>query len=264
MSVIGEERKKKILEILDVEGTVKVNKLAELFDVSTETIRRYLDELDKEEKLKKVYGGAIKVSFHQDEPSSIEREIIHASEKLSIGLAASNLIQDYEVIAIDDGSTPLQMVKHLKNKKNLTIITCSIPALHLLMEYHASGQFTGKIICLGGEVNVNHQRISGQPAEQMLENVFVDKSFLSADGVSWERGVTAFDQSKASLTKKLIEHSTLSILLVDSSKIGINKHYKIKDLPDFDMIISNDAPPKEWERSLEAHQIEWIVAEQEE
>lgn len=264
MSVIGEERKKKILEILDVEGTVKVNKLADLFEVSTETIRRYLDEMDREEKLKKVYGGAIKVSFHKDEPASTERETIHATEKLSIGKTASSLIQDHEVIAIDEGSTPLQMLKHLKNKKNLTIITCSIPALNLLMDYHYNGHFTGKIICLGGEVNVTHQRITGQAAEQMLDNVFVDKAFLSADGVSLERGVTAFDQYKALLTKKLIDHSTESILLVHSSKIGINRHYKITDLSDFNMVISDNPPPKEWGRSLEAHHVEWIVAEQEE
>lgn len=260
MSVIGEERKKRILEMLEIEGTVKVNSLSKILRVSTETVRRYLEELDKEERLRKVYGGAVKVSFHKEEPSSIEREIIHADEKMAIGRRAAELIFDNELIAIEDGSTTIQLVKHLKDKKNITIITNSIQAITLLIEYQHLGLFSGKIITLGGEVNVDHHRIIGQPAENMLNNIFVDKSFLSTDGISLERGMTCYDPYKGAITKKLIDHSSQSILLADQSKLGNNKHFKIADLHELSMIISNDDCPKEWRKTLEANEVSWEIA----
>lgn len=260
MSVVGEERKKRILDILETEGTVKVNSLSKILRVSTETVRRYLEELDQEEKLRKVYGGAIKVSFHKDEPSSHEREVIYATEKVKIGSKAATFVGDNEVIAIDDGSTTIQLAKHLKNKKNLTIVTHSIQALTLLIEYQHLQLFTGKIITLGGEVNIDHHRTFGQPAEHMLNTIFLDKSFLSTDGISLERGMTCYDPYKGSITKKLMEHSSQSILLVDHSKLDTNKHFKIADLKELNMIISNHECPKEWRKSLDANEVLWEIA----
>ncbi|MCZ4142084.1 DeoR family transcriptional regulator, partial [Escherichia coli] len=56
MSLTYEERKHTILTRLAIEGKVQVQTLAQLFQVSTETIRRDLDRLEKEGELRKVYG----------------------------------------------------------------------------------------------------------------------------------------------------------------------------------------------------------------
>lgn len=78
MSLIGEERKQFILQLLNSRGKVRTNELVEKLQVSAESIRRYLEELEAENKLKRVYGGAIKLNIDRVEPSLLTREVLHA------------------------------------------------------------------------------------------------------------------------------------------------------------------------------------------
>lgn len=261
LSLAGEERKKKILELLEISGKVKVRELAEILAVSTETIRKYLDELHQEEKLKKVYGGAINLAFFDEEPSSLERDFIYSDEKKKIGELAANLINDHDVIAIDDGSTPLQLVKNLRKKRNLTIFTPSINALSVLIELSQQNIFSGKIFILGGEINTVHHRVTGGFTMEMLDNIYVDKYFISADGLSKDDGITGYDHSKGMVTKKLIEHSDCSILLIDHSKVGKRTNFKIADLKDINMVICDSPHPENWGHMLKENNVQWLVAD---
>ncbi|WP_065409883.1 DeoR/GlpR family DNA-binding transcription regulator [Pseudobacillus wudalianchiensis] len=264
MSLAGEERKKKILELLEISGKVKVKDLSKMLKVSTETIRKYLDELHQEEKLKKVYGGAINVSFFNEEPSTQEREVLHSDEKRRIGEMAASLIHDNDVIVIDDGSTPLQLAKSLRKKRNLTIYTTSVTALSVLIDLHQQNLFSGKIIMLGGEINATHHRVSGIFTLQMLENLYVDKFFISADGLSRDTGITSYDFAKGMVAKKIIEHSNKCILLIDHSKIDKRTHYKMADLKDIDVIITSEPHSSEWDVPLRENGIKWLVADKRE
>lgn len=261
LSLAGEERKKRILELLEISGKVKVSDLAEILQVSTETIRKYLDELHQEEKLKKVYGGAINISFFDEEPSTSEREVIYSDEKKKIGEMAANLINDNDVIAIDDGSTPLQLAKSLRKKQNLTIFTTSINALSVLIELNQQNIFSGKIFVLGGEINTTHHRVTGGFTMEMLDNIYVDKYFISADGLAKDFGITGYDYSKGMVTKKLIEHSGTSILLIDHSKVGKRTNYKMADFRDIHMVICDKPYPEDWEHLLKENDVKWLVAE---
>ena len=257
MSLAGEERKKRIIAMLSRQGKVNVNELAQLFEVTTETIRRDLDDLEKDNKLKKVYGGAVKFKA-EVEPAYYEREVSHAEEKEIIGSLAANLIDDDDVIVIDEGSTAMQIIHHLESKRNLTILVCSIPTLTLLIEYQKRGAFNGRIIFIGGEVNSKHLRVSGPIAEKMMEDFFVNKAFVSVDGVSLEFGMTGFDFERALFTRKLIRSSETAIIVADSSKIGKRTVAKISDLSDAAYIVSNSEPPTGWREALQELGVTWI------
>ena len=158
MSLVGEERKGIILEQLNSEGQVKTVDLVKRLNVSSETIRRYLEELEAESRLKRVYGGAVKINIGGEEPSYLKREVLYAEEKRNIGKAAAALVEDNDVIFIDDGTTPLQLIYFLMNKSNLTVLTMSMPALHLLMEYKNKDLFSGDIYLIGGKVNTTDRK----------------------------------------------------------------------------------------------------------
>ncbi|SDW43983.1 DeoR/GlpR family DNA-binding transcription regulator [Paenibacillus sp. CF384] len=258
MSLASEERKKRVLELLVIQGKVQVNELAQKFEVTTETIRRDLDDLEKDGKLKKVYGGAVKVQA-DFEPAYHEREVIHAEEKRKIGMLAANLIQNDDVIVIDEGSTAMQILHHLADKRNLTILVCSIPTLILLVDYQKRGLFDGRMIFIGGEVNSKHMRVSGPIAEKVMEDFYVHKSFLSVDGVSLENGITSYDFERALFTRKLIRCSETSIVVADSSKIGKRTVAKIADLTDIHCIVSDNEPPAGWKGSLEEMGVSWLT-----
>ncbi|WP_234447151.1 DeoR family transcriptional regulator [Virgibacillus salexigens] len=81
MELLSDERKHKILNLIDQHGKVSVRQLALDFNVSTETVRRDLDELATKNLLKKVYGGALRIETTRNEPTIMERNITNQVEK---------------------------------------------------------------------------------------------------------------------------------------------------------------------------------------
>ncbi|WP_353626187.1 DeoR/GlpR family DNA-binding transcription regulator [Bacillus sp. JCM 19041] len=150
MALLSDERKSEILSRIEEDGKVRVRQLATDFHVSTETIRRDLDELEAEKRLKKVYGGALKLEPQMVEPPMLERTILNINEKKRIGGKAASLVENGDVIFIDEGSTTLQMVPPLIKKKDITVITNFFPLMKLMMEYEQKQLFDGKLIFLGG------------------------------------------------------------------------------------------------------------------
>lgn len=261
VSLVGEQRKAIILEQLNMEGQVKTFNLVNSLGVSSETIRRYLEELEEENRLKRVYGGAIKINLSGEEPSYLKREVLNAEEKQLIGKAAAMLVEDNDVIFIDDGTTPLQMIQFLMNKSNLTVLTMSMPALHQLLEYKNKELFSGEIYLIGGRVNAPHSRVSGSIAEKMVSLFHPDKAFISIDGIVLNKGMTSFDAERGQLVSRVIENAKQTIVMTDSSKIGVTQLYRMADWRDVDMIITEVPVPKGWQPTLEQHGVTWIVAE---
>lgn len=246
MSLLAEERKRLIIELIKQQGKVKVNDLAKEFEVSTETIRRYLEELENENKLKKVYGGAVKVEQETAEPSMFEREVLRIDEKRQIAQKASSLIEDGDVIFVDEGSTTMQMVPFLMDVSNITIITNSFYFTAKLMGYENSGLFKGDIVFLGGRVRSRHYRASGSLTEKMAKEFYVDKAYISIDGIHPESGITSYDLEKCMLSKTFIKNADKSFVLVDHSKLGVKANYKIETLNQIDCILSDVSIPQEW------------------
>ncbi|WP_127494467.1 DeoR/GlpR family DNA-binding transcription regulator [Paenibacillus glycanilyticus] len=260
MSLIGEERKREILDILNDAGKVQTNDLVKRFGVSSETIRRYLEELESENRLKRVYGGAVKMTLVYEELSHLKREVLRVEEKQRVGRAAAALVEDYDVIVIDDGSTTLQMIPYLLYKKNLTIITNSVSGLNMILDYQNKEMFSGDVFFIGGKIDPRHYRISGSLAEKFMENFFVNKAFISIDGISPEQGITSFDSSRALLVQTMMQKSEQSIILADSSKFGANRLYKIADLAQLDTVVCEEPLPAEWSEHIDK-KLKWIVAE---
>jgi DeoR family transcriptional regulator, fructose operon transcriptional repressor len=246
MSLLAEERKQRIIEMIEQQGKVKVNDLASDFDVSTETIRRYLEELDNEKRLKKVYGGAVKVKSETAEPSMFEREILRIDEKRQIAQKAASFIEEGDVIFVDEGSTTLQMVPSLMEVSDVIIITNSFPFAAKLMAHENKRLFKGEIIFLGGYVRSKHFRASGSLTDKMAKEFYVNKAFISIDGIHPESGITSYDLEKCMLSKTLIKNADKTFVLVDHSKLGVKANYKIEALKRIDFILSDVSIPEGW------------------
>jgi DeoR/GlpR family transcriptional regulator of sugar metabolism len=255
VSLSFEERKRKILDELNREDKVQVITLAEELNVSTETIRRDLERLDKERKLKKVYGGAVKASYDSWEPPFDQKIQINAVEKAMIGRLAASLVQDGDTIMVDYGTTTIEMIRHLEGRKNVTIVTHSIPTMLLAMEI-----FGGRIIFIGGEINVAQQSSIGPIAEGNLQQLRVNKAFISAGGISIIDGVTDYQLNEASISRKMMERAEEIYILADHSKFGKTTFANIAPLNGLYSIITDSGCPEEWRRTLAEKEIElWIA-----
>ncbi|MDQ0061506.1 DeoR/GlpR family DNA-binding transcription regulator [Paenibacillus harenae] len=256
MSLTYEDRRMTILNHLEMEGKVQVLHLSELLSVSTETVRRDLDRLEKEGKLRKVYGGAVKMRIELVEPPFLKRTQMMKAEKASIGKLAASLIEDGETIMVDNGTTTIEILPHLKDRTNITLITHSIPVLNVAME-----SFRGTIIFAGGEVNPEYQATTGSLTDQMLDRFKVNKAFISAGGISLVDGITDYHLAEATISRKMMQRAEESILVADHSKFGMSTFARVSRLEEISMLITDAGCPKEWIDTMESLGIEVRISE---
>lgn len=254
MSLSFETRKEEIMKQMDKDGIVRVRTLAEQFCVSGETIRRDLDKLEKQGLLKKVYGGAVK-SKVTTELSYERKAALNKQEKEAICVAAADLVEDGDVILIGHGTTPVEIVKLLANKKDVTVITASVPVLLNAMEY-----FKGQVIFLGGEVENKQRFTSGSLSEMMLEHLKVNKAFIAAGGISIKDGITDYDLHGSSMSKKMLKRADEAIILADHTKFGKATFAHICPLYDVSMVVTTDKCPNEWKKILIEENIELLIS----
>lgn len=261
LSLEAEERKKKIIELLNSQGKVKSAELEKKLDVSGETVRRYLTQLEEEGQLKRVYGGAIKISFNKVEPNHLQREVMNLEEKQKIGKAAAELVEDNDIIALDEGTTVFQMLEFIVEKDNLKILTGDFPIASALMDYKSKGVFNGEIIFIGGEISAKHKRTGGSIAEKMMDFFHVEKAFIATTGVLADYGLSVFDCDQGILSRKYIEKAKESIVLADHSKVGVKNYFKFSNIEDVDIIVCDQEMPEDWKSEFESKNTNWITAE---
>ena len=116
--------------------------------------------LEKEGLAKRVYGGAVLTKMTSFEPPYLQRQMVNAEEKERIGRMAAELIESGDTIAVDVGTTTLELAKAIHGRERLTILTNSLAVAYHLMESLNSGRFSGKIYVVGGEMNPEQQSMS--------------------------------------------------------------------------------------------------------
>jgi DeoR/GlpR family transcriptional regulator of sugar metabolism len=121
------DRRRRIVELVQETGRKTVAELCDSFDVSEMTIRRDLRDLDREGLLRRVHGGAVSSLGRSYEPPYTIRSTRNGDPKRAIGRMAAELIIDGDSIALDVGTTTLEIAQALQGKHNLTIITASLP-----------------------------------------------------------------------------------------------------------------------------------------
>ncbi len=214
------ERKAEIHKMLEESGRIEVAKLAEIFDISKETIRRDLRELEEIGALHRTHGGAVSAqpnSFAEDEYPIEMRQIHQPKEKDAICKVAASFIEMDDSIFVDNSSTCLNLVKHIPSTLRLTIITNSIK---LLLEAARKPNPNQVIVCLGGLFHSANLSIFGSITQENANSYFPNKAFISCAGIHIPDGI--FDSSllEVDTKRKMIAHSQKIYLLADSSKLN--------------------------------------------
>lgn len=253
MSLTYEERKHTILTRLAIEGKVQVQTLAQLFQVSTETIRRDLDRLEKEGELRKVYGGAVRVRAGMNEAPFQKRSQLQSAEKQAIGRAAAALIEDGETVLLDNGTTTLEIMRELRARSQVTVITNSVPILNCALE-----QFAGKIIFAGGDIQPAVQASTGPIAHELLNQFKVNKAFISAGGISLTDGITDYLLEEARISRTMMERAEETILVADHTKFGRSTFARIAPLESISIVVTDKCCPADWLQALQQLEIDVV------
>lgn len=228
-----EERRGAILEKLNRNGSVKVTDLSRAFGISEVTVRSDLVDLEASGLLLRVHGGAVTTGKTYFNMTQAERMKINESEKRRIAQAAAAMVSDSDTLILSSGTTPLYLLRELKARRNLTIITNSVPAAQ-----EAEGQNL-HVILLGGEFSAQYQITSGSDTIAHLRQFRAEKLFLSADGFDAEEGITTHLHMDAELNRQMIDRAGRTIALADYTKIGRTRLARIGDIELIDCLISD-------------------------
>ncbi|MGY4691337.1 DeoR/GlpR family DNA-binding transcription regulator [Salibacterium sp. K-3] len=227
------ERQREIVKMIDKYGSVRVADLSSTFHVSEETIRRDFEKLEKDQLLRKIHGGALKVDQGTETPQ-LHRQSKNTAEKQVIAQKAASYVENGDIIALDASTTALMMVKHVKDK-SITVITNSIGVtMELSTEDHI------RVILIGGYLSKASMSLVGNFAERVIEDYHVDKFFFSCLGVDIQRGVSEMHEDQALVKKQLISISENLFLLADSSKFGEKSLFRLCDLSIINYLITDN------------------------
>jgi DeoR/GlpR family transcriptional regulator of sugar metabolism len=229
-----EERRNRILEILTQQGKVKVNELSKLFGISEVTIRNDLSELEAIGMLERTHGGAISTYKAYYNMSITERMRTNEDEKRKIASAVASMISDVDTIMINSGTTTLFVVQELKNIKNLTIVTNSIPISLETVNYRDFD-----VILLGGNFNTRDQFTYGDDVLNQLKRYRANKLILSVDGINSEDGISTYHHLEAEVNRQMMARVNKTIVVADYTKIGRTSFAHIAPIENIDILVTN-------------------------
>lgn len=210
----AEERHDAIAELVTQRGRVAVADLAEIFDVTTETVRRDLDSLERAGLLRRVHGGAVPPNGLR-ERSVAERTQARAEYKERIAKAAMRLLPDSGgTILLDAGTTTARLAARLPLDRDLTVVTNSLTVAEAL-----AGVNGIRLEMLGGRVRATTRACVGLATLAGLERLRVDVAFLGVNGFTVAGGLTTPDPDEAAVKAAMVAAARRTVVLADSTKI---------------------------------------------
>lgn len=226
-------RREAVLQLLKQNTTASISGIAEQFGVSQMTIRRDLQKLVEAGQVIRIPGGARIERWRGVERSFLERLENMSPAKRSIGQAAASLIQNGQSVVLDSGTTTLYVARELRMRRNVFVITFSLAVLEEL----ASAEEI-RVELTGGVYRASSHDLIGRGVADSLKSIFADHVLFGAAAVSFTRGVMVHDPDAQ---RELLQAGRQRILLVDSSKIGIEATYRLCGIEDCDLIVTDDA-----------------------
>ena len=255
MKTLPYARKQEILEMLKENEFVDVDQLSKKFEVSYMTINRDLKELEESGAVSRVYGGVKAAEGTAIPPSvNISQSKISAENtdetpyfdltieerfkkslklKQAIAKKAAQLVADGDVIAMDPSTTVLHMCTFLQDK-NITVVTTS-----LMVALQFSNSKSVQVVMPGGSVRKSSLSIVGPLMEDLLEDMVINKCFLSSHAISFENGLTDHTIEESDAKKKIARRSAKTFVLVDSTKVGENASFTVCKWPEITAIITD-------------------------
>lgn len=215
MAKLPEERKQQILDYLTQHEFADVDSLAHAVEASPATVRRDLAELAQRSAITRTRGGAaVVVHGVGHEPPYIERASENLPEKRAIAQLASTLIHEGEVIVLDVGSTMFELAKLIRDRRNLTVFTASLPIAQVLAQSNVS------VILVGGVLRKRELSLAGTMAIQIISQFHFDRLFLGTAGITVKDGFTDFGMDDVEVKRAFLSRSKQVIALADHTKLG--------------------------------------------
>ncbi len=240
------ERHVEIVSRARRDGRVEVTALARDLEVTTETIRRDLTQLERRGLLRRVHGGAVAVERLTLEPSVHEREDVNVAAKEAIARAALGELDGVRTVLLDGGTTTIRLASLLSNDHELTVITNAFP---VAARVATLPNITLHLV--GGVVRGRTLASVGPWATAALSSLHADIAFLGTNGISAQHGLTTPDVTEAEMKRMLVRAARRVVVLADHSKVGRDELVTWASLDQIDTLVTDEAVDADLAAELE-------------
>lgn len=255
MSMRKSRRRERIMSLVMERGGMSVGALADRLGVSTQTIRRDIDELCDGQTLRRFHGRVELAEDRLNTPFD-QRAGTNLVGKRAIGEAAARLIPDGASVFISIGSTPLAVARALRPRKELTVITNNLSAAMVLSE-----EVSNRIILPGGEVRLPDRDILGEEVLDFFGRYRTEYGIFGVAGVAEDGGLLEFHRAEVRIAERICENAQTSVLVIDATKFGRRAPVLGGNVQDVDVVVLDRRPAPEFAPLLERMYDKLIYAE---
>jgi len=189
------------------------------------------------------------------EPEYAHRAQTHPDEKQSIGAMAAALIEDGDVVFINSGTTTTQVIRHIRGKANVTVITSNVGAV--MEVYEANFE----LILLGGAFYPVSNSVAGRFATATLCQVYASKAFIGVDGISLKYGCTVPASGEAEIVRLMIQRTRGPVTVVaDHSKWGVVSNFEVATIDQIHRLVTDDGLSVSARAELAARSVKVLIA----
>lgn len=249
----GNPRHDRLIQLIAKHGYMNIDELAQLLDVSTQTVRRDIRKLSEQGLITRHHGGAgrsssvVNTAFEQ-------RELSYTEEKISIAEAIADYIPDRSTLFITTGTTVEHIARALMNHSHLRIITNSLRVAHVL---YKNTDF--EVMVPGGAVRANNGGIIGPNAVTFVEGFRADYLITSVGAIEANGDLLEFDVNESSVVKAMMAHSRHTLLAVDHTKFHTSAAVAIGNICQATTLFTDALPPANMLMLLQQQQVELVV-----
>lgn len=229
----SEDRRYRILALLAAQGRVTANTLAEMLEVSRETVRRDVLQLEAEGRLRRVHGGVVAVEAAPEMPFAARMQV-HAPAKQRIAKAAARLLTPGQCCFIDAGTTTAAFAVALAKIPGITVITNSFDVANAQRSMRPDAD----VLLLGGQLGKDVPATYGGLTLEQIARFRPDFAIISPVGLHPERGATAYHLAEAEVARAMIAGADRLIVLADRSKIGTVSRVHLCGCAEIDTLVT--------------------------
>lgn len=243
---LPDHRRSLIIKAVEDRGSATVQDLADRLQVSMMTIRRDLVELEREGAIRRVHGGAVSARGRAYEPLFHLRATVMPEAKTQIGKVAAELVIDGDSIALDVGTTTIEVARALVGKRNLTIVTPSLHVANLFLN-----QSDTRLIVTGGIARSVEGSLVGELTAYAFRQLHVDRLFLGVACIDATLGMTEYNWEDAIVKQQMIAAAKEVIVVADSAKFAKVAFAHVANFSQVHRIVTDRVPPPELLKAIE-------------
>jgi len=250
----AQDRHKRILQLLAVNGQVNAQDMADVLGVSRETVRRDLMDLEQTGQVNRVHGGAVLPEPRAEAPFR-KRMNKQIRAKRDIARKASHLIQAGQSIFVDAGTTTSIFASELAKLHDIRVLTNSIDIATTIQGAGARID----LLLLGGRIASDVPATYGELTLSEIFRFNVDMAFVAPVALHEEKGGFDFDLHEAAIAEAMIRQARQTVVLVDHTKLGATSRVRYCDLAQIDILVTDKGAPESIRQSLHHHGIKIIA-----